>query len=465
MSILDSQHVPREGRRSFLGVLIAIIIIMAGGYYFISHRDKGADEVNAVVSAQPVSTPEKKIESHQKIIEPQYTYSKMLLKSIENLEERPDLKTIEGEIKREPMALALKNLEVHQPDIYQLIQSMKKAGYNFKKTRPGETFVAKVDQEGKIWEFYHYASPLVYYYTVREQGAFLSKRIAKNLQDEEILVSGTIEDSIYNSIVSKGQHPNLVIQLADYVFKGGEVDFFSDCQKGDRYAISVIRRYYIGKNGKRVYTKHYGDITGVYYKGSTVGNVYAFIKEIDKEKLPEYYNEKGKAIQRAFLKYPFTFKMAMSSGFGMRRDPVTRRFNRMHKGVDFPAKIGTPIISVAKGRVIKLAFQKRGAGRYIRIRHKNGYETEFFHLSRVKKGLRVGSTVHQGEVVCYTGNTGRSTGPHLHYGMRKNGKHVNPMTQKFNIKVKDLPVNEKDSFMKAIIPMRQKLEQAVGHLS
>ncbi len=409
-----------------------------------------------VKKGTPLTTPQK--------IEPKFTYSKALIESITNLEERPDLKKVEGVIKREPMAIALKNLSIHQPDIYQLIQSMKKAGYNFKQTRPGEKFIAKIDSDGKIWEFYHYPSKLVYYYTVRDHDQFSTKKIEKKLQEEEIVVAGILEDSIYNSIVSKGQHPNLVIQMADYVFKGGELDFFSDCQKGDRYALIVTRKYYIGENGKRVYTQHYGDITGVYYKGSTVGDIYAFIRKVDEEKLPEYYNEKGKAIQRAFLKYPFTFKMAMSSGFGMRRDPITRRFTRMHNGVDFPAKIGTPIISVAKGRVVKIAYQARGAGRYIRLRHVNGYETEFFHLSKIKKSLHVGSIVQQGEVICYVGNTGRSTGPHLHYGMRKNGKHVNPMTQKFNIKVKDLPDSQKGIFMKEIAPVQKRLESAVKNL-
>ena len=109
----------------------------------------------------------------------------------------------------------------------------------------------------------------------------------------------------------------------------------------------------------------------------------------------------------------------------MRRHPVLG-YSRMHRGTDFAASIGTPILAAGDGTIAR-AGPYSSYGNYIRIRHGNGYETAYAHLSRFARGVRAGVAVRQGQVIGYVGNTGRSTGPHLHYEVLRRGQQVNPM--------------------------------------
>lgn len=496
MSVLSSQNIKRKNNKNNNKFIIFGAIIVVIGLFLIfpkkdknikhqinkspdnsklsnakivqdvekqHHPEKGEKKNNTIVAKSNIDIP-----SLPKEI---LLYSKMLEDSIKAIEQRPDLITIENHVKREPLAKTLQELSLDPHEVYKLTKSMKTGGYDFTKTKPNEKFIVKTDDKGRIWEFYIFPSKLTYYYSYRDKENFKTNKIEKVLKEETRLVKGEIKDSLYNSIIELDEHPNLVIQLADFVFKGGEIDFFSDCQKGDKYAIIVPRKYYIDMKGKKVFTNLYGDIEAVYYKGKSVGNVYAFKYLEKKGQLPDYYNEEAKAVKRPFLRIPFTFRVGISSGFGRRLDPVSRAFTRNHNGTDFPVKIGSPFISVARGRVIKIAYQKNGAGHYIRLRHANGYFTEFFHLSHIKKGLHVGSVVKQGEILGRTGNSGHSTGPHLHYGMmkackkcRKGFRYIDPMKQKFTISTKDMPKAKKPAYFKMIKPIKKKLDDAINNL-
>ena len=496
MSVLSSQNVKRKNNKNKF-IIFGVIIIVVGLFLIFSKKDKNIkhqinkspdvtsnvavqhNSVKKEINKSSVKNGTKEMHNYaslsngdkNKIEKSQFLYYKMLEDSIKAIEQRPDLITIENHVKREPLAKTLQELSLDSHEVYKLTKSMKTSGYDFTKTKPNEKFIVKTDDKGRIWEFYIFPSKLTYYYTYREGDNFKTSKIEKLLKEEERLVKGEIKDSLYNSIIELNEHPNLVIQLADFVFKGGEIDFFSDCQKGDKYAIIVPRKYYIDMKGKKVFTNFYGDIEAVYYEGKSVGNVYAFKYLENKDQLPDYYNEEAKAVKRPFLRVPFTFRVGISSGFGRRRDPVSRAFTRNHNGVDFPVKTGTTFISVAKGRVIKIAYQRNGAGHYIRLRHANGYFTEYFHLSHIKKSLHVGSVVKQGEVLGRTGNTGRSTGPHLHYGMmkacrkcRKGFSYINPMKQKFTISTKEMSKAKKPAYFKMIKPLKKKLDDAINSL-
>ncbi len=489
MSVLSSQNVKRKNKKGKFVISGVFIIVIIGLFLIFSKKDenikkeinKSPDisnnaetqnvETRSIASQQVAQRASQANGDKNHKEKSEYLYYKMLEKGINAIEQRPDLITIEDHVKREPLAKTLQELSLDPNEVYKLTQSMTKGGYDFTKTKPNEKFIVKTDDKGRIWEFYIFPTKLTYYYTSREGDTFKTSKVEKVLKEEVRLVKGEIKDSLYNSIMELGEHPNLVIQLADFVFKGGEIDFFSDCQKGDKYAIIVPRKYYINMKGKKVFTNFYGDIIAVYYKGKSVGDVYAFKYSEKKDQLPDYYNEEAKAVKRPFLRVPFTFRVGISSGFGRRRDPVSRAFTRNHNGVDFPVKTGTSFISVAKGRVVKLAYQKNGAGKYIRLRHANGYFTEYFHLSHIKSSLHIGSVVKQGEVLGRTGNTGRSTGPHLHYGMmkacskcRKGFKYLNPMKQKFTISTKEMPKNKKPAYFKMIKPLKAKLDKAIESL-
>ncbi|WP_024791126.1 peptidoglycan DD-metalloendopeptidase family protein [Lebetimonas sp. JS032] len=157
-------------------------------------------------------------------------------------------------------------------------------------------------------------------------------------------------------------------------------------------------------------------------------SVNAFLNPIDNR----YYDEKGRSLRGMFLKAPLRYTR-ISSPFGMRFHPILHKW-RMHDGVDFVNKIGTPIHSVADGKIIYKGWI-RGYGRSVEIRHKNGYMTLYAHLHGWPKGIYVGKWVKQGTVIGYLGNSGLSTGPHLHFGVMHNGKWINPLKLKNNVKI------------------------------
>ena len=157
-------------------------------------------------------------------------------------------------------------------------------------------------------------------------------------------------------------------------------------------------------------------------------NLNAFLNPQDNR----YYDSQGRSLKGMFLKAPLKYKR-ISSRFGMRFHPILHKW-RMHDGIDFVNKIGTPIHSVADGKIIYKGWI-RGYGRAVEIRHKDGYMTLYAHLHSWPHGIYVGKWVKQGTVIGYLGNTGLSTGPHLHFGLMHNGKWINPLKIKNNVKI------------------------------
>ncbi len=146
----------------------------------------------------------------------------------------------------------------------------------------------------------------------------------------------------------------------------------------------------------------------------------------------KYYNEHAKSLKGMFLPAPLRYKR-ISSYFGMRFHPILHVW-RMHDGIDYVNKIGTPIHSVADGKIIYKGWI-RGYGRAVEIRHKKGYMTLYAHLHAWPKGIYVGKWVKQGAVIGYLGNTGLSTGPHLHFGVMHYGKWINPLKIKHSARI------------------------------
>jgi murein DD-endopeptidase MepM/ murein hydrolase activator NlpD len=140
--------------------------------------------------------------------------------------------------------------------------------------------------------------------------------------------------------------------------------------------------------------------------------------------LIDYFDEEGRSLKKFLLRKPIT-DAEMRSGFGMRYHPVMR-YSKMHTGVDWANRIGTPILAAGNGTVIKADWAS-GYGRRIELQHANGYVTTYSHQSGFAKGIAAGVKVRQGQVIGYLGNTGLSTGPHLHYEVMVNGNFVNPM--------------------------------------
>lgn len=249
-------------------------------------------------------------------------------------------------------------------------------------------------------------------------GKFAAEEQHDPITIETMAYSGTIESSLFAAGERAGVTPAVLAQLIQlYSY---DVDFQRDIQKGDSFEVMVDRK--ILPDGTTVGT---GDIdfAALTLSGKTL-KLYRFE---DAAGFADYYDEKGQSVRKALLRTPVD-GARISSGFGKRQHPVLG-YTKMHKGVDFAAPIGTPVYAAGDG-VVEKAEPWGAYGNYLRIRHNTTYSTAFGHLNGYAKGVRAGVRVRQGQIVAYSGNTGRSTGPHLHYEVMVSGEQVNPLNIK-----------------------------------
>tara|TARA_Y100001970_G_scaffold64725_1_gene82847 strand:+ start:1205 stop:2512 length:1308 start_codon:yes stop_codon:yes gene_type:complete len=245
------------------------------------------------------------------------------------------------------------------------------------------------------------------------------------IEKKELNTITTIESKEYliaNSLYADGIKNNLpneilikLIQLFSF-----DLDFQRDIRKDTKVSISYEKTSVENK-----FVNSYGDIE--YARISIKNNTLEYFKFLTDEGFKDYFNRDGKNVKKSILKTPLD-GAKISSNFGMRKHPISG-FNKMHKGVDFAAPIGTPIYAGGNG-VIEFVGYNGGYGKYIRIRHNNGYKTAYAHLNSYRKGISKGIRVNQGDIIGYVGNTGRSTGPHLHYEIIYQNEQINPMTLK-----------------------------------
>jgi murein DD-endopeptidase MepM/ murein hydrolase activator NlpD len=228
--------------------------------------------------------------------------------------------------------------------------------------------------------------------------------------------------SLFESIEAAGERPELAIDLAT-VF-AGEIDFNTELQPGDHYRVAFER---FVREGRPV---SYGEITAAEFQNE--GRVLRAIRFTPPGGKPGYYDEQGRSLRRFFLRSPLKFEPRVTSGFSARRMHPVLHTARAHRGVDYAAPHGADVVAVASGTVVSATFD-RANGRMVRLRHPSGYESYYLHLSAFGPSIRRGAQVTQGQVIGRVGSTGLATGPHLHYGLRKNGVFVNPLREHRNL--------------------------------
>ncbi|WP_347838609.1 peptidoglycan DD-metalloendopeptidase family protein [uncultured Draconibacterium sp.] len=239
----------------------------------------------------------------------------------------------------------------------------------------------------------------------------------KEVQTRLRTAKGEVETSLWNAMVDNGQDPMLALELSD-IF-AWTIDFFA-IQKGDRFRVIYDEQFVDSTSigiGEiyAVQFDHYGDEN------------YAFL--FDQDERFDYFDDQGKSLRKAFLKAPLKFSRISSRFSNSRMHPVLR-IRRPHRGVDYAAPRGTPVMSIGDGTVITKAYQKGGGGNYLKIKHNSVYTTTYMHLSGYAKGISTGSRVKQGQIIGYVGSTGIATGPHLDFRVAKNGSLVDPLKVK-----------------------------------
>ena len=307
----------------------------------------------------------------------------------------------------------LRNFNVESNEIKQIVNKLKeKKLMNIYAGREVSIIVKKTSEKENSVVSIFYPISNVLKVTVRkdEDAGYIATKNIIRLTKKEVVIKNSIKDNLYSSAIKAGVEPNIIIEFARIY--GFEIDFQRDIRKGDWFEI-YYERFYDDNNvvkdtGKIIYASMYVNNKEI--------NLYSFK---DKNEFG-FYDINGKSIVKALMKTPIN-GARLSSGFGNRKHPILG-FTKHHNGTDFAAPTGTPIMASGSGTVITAGWCGNG-GNCVRIRHNSSYTTGYGHLS--KFATKVGKKVRQGQIIGYVGNTGMSTGPHLHYTVKYNGKFIN----------------------------------------
>ncbi len=340
-------------------------------------------------------------------------FKKTLSHIINNLE--PKYKKIKHKIKSgETFDKILEKYSIDNKEIIKIKNSLEKK-INLNKLNTKQIIQFSLDKtNNKITEFTYQISNTQKVFLKRnlENDSFNEEIVSIKLNKEILYKENIILQSLYKSASSQNIPPNIIIDFARIY--GFQVDFQRDIRKKDKF--QIMYEIYFNENKEVVET---GEILFANLKLSGQDNSLYYY---DKSGNEGHYDKNGKSVKKALMKTPIN-GARLSSPFGMRKHPIDG-FNKMHKGTDFAAPMGTPIMASGDG-VIKKAGWCGGGGNCIKIRHNSTYQTIYAHMSKFARGIKTGVRVKQGQTIGYVGSTGKSTGPHLHYEVIVNGKKVN----------------------------------------
>lgn len=315
-----------------------------------------------------------------------------------------------------------------------------------KKIFPGNTLEIQITHDGKLAQLTRkidYARTLTVTRTGRD--SFKSELFERELERRIEYISGTINSSLYVSAHKAGMSDQLIMELVS-IF-GWNIDFTLDLRKGDSFSLTHEAFYLDNRKIKN------GHILAAEFNNRN--NFHQAVRYTDPEGETDYFTPDGNSVRKAFIRKPLNYRR-VSSQFSRGRVHPLLGVRRPHLGVDFAAKVGTPIKAAGDGKVIYKG-RKGGYGRTVIIKHGSIYTTLYGHMSRFGRGISQGKRVKQGQIIGYVGNSGLSTGPHLHYEFRVNGIHKNPLTVKFPTA---LPIDKKHKkdFLAKTQPMIAELE-------
>ncbi len=341
----------------------------------------------------------------------------------------------------------LKNYKITNQDIKNISTKLKKRNFsNIYSGRKLSLIYKKLgDNSNTVVNLVYPVSNTSSIEIRKSQENFLVKENILQLYKKEVVVKNTIKNNLYSSAVEVGVEPNIIVEFARIY--GFEVDFQRDIRKGDWFEI-LYEKFEDDNNkvrdtGKIIYAS-------MYVNGEEI-NLYNFKYKNDEE----YYDIKGKSITKSLMKTPIN-GARLSSSFGMRKHPILG-YNKMHRGTDFAAPSGTPIMASGSGTVTRARWCG-GGGNCVKIKHNSTYQTIYAHMKNFAKGVKEGRKVKQGQIIGYVGSTGLSTGPHLHYEVIVNGKKVN--SQKLKLPSgKILKGNEREIFELERIKIDIKLSE------
>jgi murein DD-endopeptidase MepM/ murein hydrolase activator NlpD len=320
------------------------------------------------------------------------------------------------------------------------------SGANLRRIRPRDTLEITWDLDGEPIALRYEPSPWLGYAVVSTDDGWQARRSETRPDIRVEAVSGEVTRSLFEAVESAGEPPQLVLDLVE-IFSS-DFDFTADTRAGDRFRLLVEKRYASDQfvdNGRILVAQYLSDgrlLTGVAYERARRGDV-------------EYYDATGRSLRKSFLKSPLEFTR-ITSGFTYARPHPILGGVRPHLAVDYAAPVGTPVRAVAHG-LVAAAGWNGGNGISVQLRHTQGYETMYNHLSRLAAGVRPGASVNQRQVIGYVGSTGLSTGPHLDYRVARQGRFVNPLGENF-IPGEPISADERGAFLEQARTLVRRLE-------
>tara|TARA_B100000965_G_scaffold403632_1_gene432283 strand:+ start:884 stop:2104 length:1221 start_codon:yes stop_codon:yes gene_type:complete len=338
---------------------------------------------------------------------------------------------------------------IDYPEIYKALEKTKN-DVSFRKLQLGKpyTLIFTNDSIRKLKAFVYHPT-IEGYSFIQLRDSVYGKTLSKPRSYRDLSASGTIDNSLYLTLEEQDKDPLLTYYLSDIY--AWTIDFFR-LNKGDRFKV-IYTQAFIDDTIPVAITK----VKAAYFVHKGIER-YAFEYETDSIKgIIEYLDQDAKNLRRAFLQSPIKFGR-ISSRYNLRRR-IALYGNRVrpHRGTDFAAPIGTPILSTANGTVTDVSYS-RANGRYVKVKHNNTYTTQYLHMQ--KASVKVGQFVEQGDVIGYVGMTGNTSGPHVCYRFWKNGLEVDPFKQKLP---EAKPINEslKKKYFSDIVSIKSKLDSIV----
>jgi murein DD-endopeptidase MepM/ murein hydrolase activator NlpD len=317
---------------------------------------------------------------------------------------------------------------------------------DFRRAQPEDELVLDRDADKRLIAFEYHASVTERFRAERKpEGGFVGSKIKVDVEHRRIAKGGYISDSLGKALEAQGVRSNIAGAFVE-AFEG-RIDFKKHSRQGDSFKLILEEDYVDGQ------PLGYGRLHALHYKGERAGEAFAIWYEPDRNG-GDFFDENGRAMHGGWLRTPLRYDHISSPYNLRRRHPILKRIVP-HEGIDYAAPPGTPVWAAAEGTVTFVG--PRGAnGNLIALQHSGGYETFYAHLLRVASGLKRGGHVKQRQTIGQVGSTGRSTGPHLHFALKRNGHFVDPATQ-LNGPGKPLAVSELPKFKRAVVQLKREM--------
>ncbi|MCQ2168018.1 MAG: peptidoglycan DD-metalloendopeptidase family protein [Bacteroidales bacterium] len=287
--------------------------------------------------------------------------------------------------------------------------------FDVRKLRAGNRFEAFYSTDSlHTLEYIVYHNNMVRSTVFHCNDSLFVKNVDKPTVQEKRFADVIIRESLWNDMIKAGASPLLIAELAD-IYQWS-VNFFG-LQEEDRFRIFFTQTLCEGEVFK---------VDTIHFCLFNSGKHEVAAMRYDIGKGTTYWGKDGASLKRMFLKAPLKYNRISSRFTYARKHPITGKV-KPHTAVDYAAPKGTPVHAIGEGKVSACGWDPSGGGNRIRIKHPQGYESCYMHLSGFAKGIRTGSLVHQGDLIGYVGSTGHSTGPHLDFRIWKNGKPLDPL--------------------------------------